>query len=247
MKRGGKRHMRKFIYRFICTIMVLALTLVLLLKVMNSRSFQFFGDIITQVDTDKKVVALTFDDGPTEKTGEILKALEEADIKATFFVNGSNISDEPENTAQIVAAGHELGNHTYSHHRMVFKPMSYIKREIEDTDRLIRAAGYKGDIHFRPPNGKKLLLLPYYLSRNNRKTIMWSLEPDSYPEISGSPEKIVAYVESNIKPGSIILLHVMYDNEERGALESVKGIASALKEKGYEFVTVSELLKYEKK
>ena len=243
----GRQHVKKVVYIFICTILALALTWLLLLKVMNSRTFQFFGDIITHVDTDKKVVALTFDDGPTDKTDEVLRVLEEADIKATFFVNGSNISDKPENAAKIVKAGHELGNHTYSHHRMVFKSMSYIKREIEDTDRLIRESGYKGDIHFRPPNGKKLLLLPYYLSRNNRKTIMWSLEPDSYPEIAGSPEKIITYVESNIKPGAIILLHVMYDNEERGALESIKGIVSALGEKGYEFVTVSELLKYEKK
>lgn len=239
--------MKRKVYILACVVFALALISFSLLKVMKSRTFQLFGDIITQVDTENKVVALTFDDGPTDKTDEILEVLKEAGIKATFFLNGSNICDKPEYAARIAEAGHELGNHTYSHNRMVFKSMSYIKSEIESTDKLIREAGYMGEINFRPPNGKKLLLLPYYLSRNGRRTIMWSLEPDSYPEIAGDPEKITKYVVENIKPGSIILLHVMYDNNERGSLEAVKEIAAALKDKGYMFVTVSELLKYEKK
>ena len=216
-------------------------------KIMNSRAFQFFGEIVPRVNTNEKVTALTFDDGPTEKTDEILAALDEAGIKATFFLTGGSISENPEYAKKIVDAGHELGNHTYSHNRMVFKTFSYIKNELEDTDRLIREAGYKGDIHFRPPNGKKLLLLPYYLGKSNKKTIMWSIEPDSYPEVASSTEKIVEHVNNNIQPGSIILLHVMYDNEKRKSLESVKDIVSTLREKGYEFKTVSELLEYEDK
>lgn len=237
--------MKKKVIIIAAVVAALLLTGVLLFKIMNLRSFQFFGGLVSHVDTGEKVVALTFDDGPTEKTDEILKVLEESDIKVTFFLNGGSIAENPDNVRKIVEAGHEIGNHTYSHRRMVFKSYSYIKKEIEDTDKLIREAGYSGDIHFRPPNGKKLLLLPYYLSRHDRKTIMWSLEPDSYPELASSPEKITEYVADNIKPGSIILLHVMYDNEKRGSLEAIKGIAEVLKQKGYRFVTVSELLEYE--
>ena len=239
--------MKKIVLISIGIIVALMLTGILLLKLMNLRDFQFFGEIVSSVNTDQKVVALTFDDGPTEKTDEILQLLEEAGIKASFFLNGSSISENPDNARKIAESGHELGNHTYSHNRMVFKSNSYIKKEIEDTDKLIREAGYKGDIHFRPPNGKKLLLLPYYLSKNDRKTIMWNLEPDSYPELAANSEKITEYVEDNIRPGSIILLHVMYDNEERQSLEAIKGIAAALGDKGYKFVTVSELLEYEGK
>lgn len=216
-------------------------------RIMNLRSFQFFGEIIPRVHTNEKVVALTFDDGPTGRTDEILQVLNEAGIKTTFFLNGNSISQNPELARKIAAAGHELGNHTYSHNRMVFKSPAYIKKEIEETNKLIREAGYKEDIHFRPPNGKKLVLLPYYLSKNNIKTIMWNLEPDSYPEIAASEEKIVKYVRDEVQPGSIILLHVMYDNQERKSLESIKDIVTALKDKGYEFKTVSELLEYEKK
>lgn len=71
---------------------------------------------------------------------------------------------------------------------MIFKSPTYIKNEIKKTDRLIRETGYKGEILFRPPNGKKFVLLPYYLSEHNRKTIMWDLEPDSHTDIGSSSE-----------------------------------------------------------
>ena len=63
---------------------------------------------------------------------------------------------------------------------MVFKSPSYIKAEIEKTDKLIQNSGYKGEIDVRPPNGKKMVGLPYYLNKNDRETITWNLEPDSY-------------------------------------------------------------------
>lgn len=215
------------------------------LKLTNSRSFQFYGGIVTKVDTTEKVVALTFDDGPTEKTDKILKVLEETDVKATFFLTGKEMEENFGEAEKIADAGHELANHSYSHERMIFKSPSFIKSEIEKTDKLIREAGYEGMIQFRPPNGKKLLLLPYYLNQNDRKTILWNIEPDSYPEIASDSSKIVENVSKNIEPGSIILLHVMY-NSRKESLDSVKGIVTDLKEKGYTFKTVSELLKYKK-
>lgn len=215
-----------------------------LLKLSNSRSFQFFGGIEAKVTTNEKVVALTFDDGPTEKTEEIVKALEEADIKATFFLTGKEIELNFGEAQKVVKAGHEIGNHSYSHQRMVFKSPSFIKNEIEKTDQLIRKAGYEGTIHFRPPYGKKLLLLPYYLNENKRKTILWNIEPETYPEIASDSRKIVQYVSENIEPGSIILMHVMYDSRA-DSIESIKGMVMELKEKGYQFKTISELLQYQ--
>lgn len=135
-----------------------------------------------------------------------------------------------------------MGNHSYSHKRMVLKPPSFIANEIEETDKLIRQAGYKGEIQFRPPFGKKLIGLPYYMKQNNRKTIMWDIEPESYPEIGQNSDKIVDYVIGNTKPGSIILLHVMYDSKKE-SVKSIEGVVTSLKKKGYKFVTISELLK----
>ena len=207
-----------------------------------SRTFQFFGQLIPRVNTSLKVVALTFDDGPTpDATGQILSALAEEHVRATFFVTGAELEKNMAEGQRIVAAGHELGNHTYSHERMVFVTPSFVQQEIERTDKLIRAAGYQGAIHFRPPFGKKLFALPYYLSKTGRKSITWDVEPDSYPEIAADSDKIAAYVLSKARPGSIIILHVMYRSRSE-SLKAVKKIVAGLKAQGYSFKTVSELL-----
>lgn len=211
------------------------------LKLSSSRDFQFFGGLVTSADTSEKVVALTFDDGPTDQTDEILTILNEEEVKATFFVTGREIEENLKEAEEIVAEGHELGNHSYSHERMVLKSPSFIRNEIESTDKLIRKAGYQGKIHFRPPYGKKLIGLPYYLDKHDRNTILWNIEPETYPEIASDSTKIVKHVSRNIQPGSIILLHVMYESRKK-SLKSVKGIIKDLKGKGYTFKTVSEMV-----
>lgn len=211
------------------------------LKLSSSRDFQFFGGLVTSADTSEKVVALTFDDGPTDQTDEILTILKEEEVKATFFVTGREVEENLKEAKEIVAEGHELGNHSYSHERMVLKTPSFIRNEIESTDKLIRKAGYEGKIHFRPPYGKKLIGLPYYLDKHDRKTILWNIEPETYPEIASDSTKIVKHVSRNIQPGSIILLHVMYESRKE-SMKSVKGIIKDLKEKGYTFKTVSEMV-----
>jgi len=223
------------------TVAIIALTAIGF-QISKSRTFQFFGEIVPRVNTQQKFVALTFDDGPIPgSTEEVLSILKEGGIKATFFVTGAELEQHPEQGRMLVAAGHELGNHSLSHSRMVLKTLSFVKYEIERTDELIRQAGYQGAIHFRPPFGKKLFALPYYLSQHSRKSITWDVEPDSFPEIEKDASRIVQYVLANARPGSIILLHVMYASRKE-SLKSVKGIIAGLKSRGYEFKTVSELL-----
>jgi peptidoglycan-N-acetylglucosamine deacetylase len=208
----------------------------------QSRNYQAFGKIVPRVEMAEKVVALTFDDGPTvSATDKILEKLRDLDVRATFFLTGAELEKNPTEGRKIAAAGHEIGNHSYSHERMIFVAPSYVEKEIETTDKLIRETGYQGEIHFRPPYGKKLFVLPYYLSQKNRKTIIWDIEPDSYPEIAESPDKIAHYVSENVKPGSIILLHVMYPGRKT-SFEAVEKIIGDLRQKGYRFVTVSELV-----
>lgn len=236
--------MRK-ILKLLFIVLLVFIMFVILWQISKSRSFQFFGGIIQKVDTNEKVIALTFDDGPSkENTPAVLGILNKLDIPATFFVIGSELEKNFEEGKLIAQAGHELGNHTYSHNRMVLKSPAYIRQEIEKTDKLIKKTGYTEKIQFRPPFGKKLFYLPYYLNKHNIKTIMWDLEPETYPEVAASSTKITDYVVKNTKPGSIILLHVMYDNRKE-SIKSIEGIVTALQSKGYKFVTVSELLKYQ--
>jgi peptidoglycan/xylan/chitin deacetylase (PgdA/CDA1 family) len=209
----------------------------------RARTFQLFGEIVPRVDTDRKVVALTFDDGPSSDiVDEILGTLARHDVKATFFVIGGEIQDHPQAAAKLVAAGHELGNHSWSHKRMVLKSPSFIASEFERTDALIRAAGHRGPIHVRAPYGKKLVGLPWYFARNNRIHVTWDIEPESTPELDADPNLLIANVVENTRPGSIILLHPWYRGRERSRA-AVPAIIENLKSKGYTFVTVNELLR----
>jgi len=208
----------------------------------NSRSYQLFGELVTRIEVADSLVAITFDDGPIAGvTDSVLATLALRHARATFFVVGSALAQHPDLARRMHEAGHELGNHSYSHRALVLKTPAFVRREIADTDSLIRAAGQSGPIHVRPPYGKRLVILPWLLSRENRATILWDLEPDSYPDIARDPARIVEYVVKNVRPGSIILLHVEIPRRtsERVALPA---LIDSLQRAGYEFVTVSELM-----
>nr|WP_198428689.1 polysaccharide deacetylase family protein [Nocardia bovistercoris] len=206
---------------------------------MNARTFQWTGRLVARVDTAEKVVALTLDDGPSARAPEVLRVLAEAEIRATFYLNGRDLAARPEAGRAIAAAGHEIGNHTYTHRRMILVSGDTIRAEIEDTDREIAATGYRGPVTFRPPYGKKLWGLPKYLSDHDRTTVMWDVEPDSGR--SATTDEIVAETVRGVRPGSIVLLHVM---GEHGAtsLAAIPRIVAELRSAGYRFVTVSDLI-----
>lgn len=211
-------------------------------RLSKSRTFQFFGHMVARVETTDRVVALTFDDGPTpERTEAIITLLAEHDIPATFYLNGQAIEASMESCRALVEAGHEIGNHSYSHPQMIFVSMRFVREEFESTDALIRECGYTGDIHTRSPFGKRLLVYPYYLAATDRLNIFFDVEPESYKEIAADADLIVENVLENTRPGSIILLHVMYGDREQ-TFAAIPRIIESLQAQGYRFVTVSDLL-----
>lgn len=214
-----------------------------LFQLTKLRNFQFFGGLTSRVETNEKVIALTFDDAPTQYSDEILQLLKEKEVTATFYVIGQNIEQMPEEAKRIVEAGHEIGNHSYTHKRMVLKTPSFIENEIEKTNKLIRDIGYTGEITFRPPYGKKLVLLPWYLKQQNMKSIMCDVEPDTY--FAGDAKKMIQYTLEHTKPGSIILLHPFCGEQCEANREALPVIIDELKKDGYRFITVSELLQYQ--
>jgi peptidoglycan/xylan/chitin deacetylase (PgdA/CDA1 family) len=209
----------------------------------RSRTFQLYGGLIDRVDTTQKVVALTFDDGPDPAgTAQVLRTLAAKRVRGTFYLVGQELAAHPELGRAIAAAGHEIGNHTYSHRRMVLVGPASVAAEIERTDTQIRRTGYRGEITFRPPTGKKLLTLPRYLHQHRRTTVTWDVEPDSLPEIDGNAPAIVRHTVGHVRPGSIVLLHPMYGS--RAATRAALGpIIDGLRARGYRFVTVAELLR----
>ncbi|NKQ57868.1 polysaccharide deacetylase family protein [Amycolatopsis sp. K13G38] len=227
--------------------MIVSLVLVLtcafvLYRVANSRTFQFFGELVDRVETTEKVVALTFDDGPDPAgTQAVLDVLAAEHVPATFFLVGRDLAANPGLGRRIARAGHEIGNHTYSHERMVLVTTGRVAREVESTDELIRVTGYAGEILFRPPNGKKLLALPHYLADHGRKTIMWDVEPNSDPDVDRSAAATVSYTVGRVRPGSIVVLHAMYAGRQ-ATRDALGPIIDQLTQRGYRFLTVSQLI-----
>jgi len=129
-------------------------------QVSKARSFQFFGKIVSRIESTDPVVALTFDDGPIPQyTDEMLSILRKRQVKATFFVTGQETEANINEARRIVADGHELGNHSCSHSLLVLKNAAVIKEEIEHADRAIRSAGLHS--HTSAPRFGGPLLRPY--------------------------------------------------------------------------------------
>ncbi|WP_278261675.1 polysaccharide deacetylase family protein [Nocardia sp. AG03] len=229
--------MRKWLIGAVVGVVVVVAVCAGLYVLMNSRTYQVAGRLVDRVETNEKLVALTFDDGPTARTPEILRTLAELQVPGTFYLVGGDLAAHPEYGAAIAAAGHEIGNHSYSHHRMIFVSEDTVRAEIENTDAEIRRTGFQGPITFRPPYGKKLWTLPHYLADHDRTSVTWDVEPDSAG--GASREAIVADTLANTRPGSIILLHLMHGTT---GLDALADIVTGLRAQGYRFTTVSGLL-----
>ncbi len=205
----------------------------------------FKNHIVSHVNTTRKVIALTFDDGPHAKTtAQILDVLREKKVHATFFILGENINHSPKLLAQELNDGHEIGNHGYTHNYLnqmsesdVEKEIIETEKEITETEKTVVNAVPK-PVVFRPPGGlynKKVLEAALDLGYT---TILWTIDPRDWAHTP--TQRIVDNVLANAKPGSIILLHDgLYP---LFTPEAIKYIIDNLQQQGYEFVTVSELL-----
>ena len=223
--------------------LVVALVLVLwgAYWLMDSRTVQVMGQHVSRVDTTGKVVALTFDDGPNDVyVGELLTDLGQYGAHGTFYVIGVEAKAHPSALKSLVVAGEEIGNHSYDHRRLVFVSTSTVRDEIDATDTVIRAAGYTGPVTVRPPYAKKLFSYPFEMASGGRTTVMWDLEPDSLA-IHADAAAMTQYVVDNVQPGSIIELHP-WAAGNAATRRALPMIMAALRDDGYSFLTVSQLL-----
>jgi peptidoglycan/xylan/chitin deacetylase (PgdA/CDA1 family) len=227
----------------IAVVPLIALTCALgLRQLARSRTVQLFGRLVAEAPRGDSLVALTLDDGPVAGVVDsLIDVLRTRGARATFFVTGRELAGSPDAGRKLVAAGHELGNHSYSHRRMVLISMGRVRGEVERTDSLLRAVGQRGPIWFRPPFGYKLFALPRYLAAHGRTTVMWSIEPDSYPDVAATPEGIVRHVLERVRPGSIVLLHPWYPSR-RTSRAAIGPLVDSLRGRGYRVVPVGRLL-----
>lgn len=204
---------------------------------------QMEGKVIhdIQITNGEKVIALTFDDGPWRKTTtQVLDILKENKIKATFFWVGKPLQLYPEVARQVIAEGHAIGNHTWSHQYRKFDQVEAAK-EIDDTAALIyKTTGVKTAL-FRPPGGVLKNGLASYAQKNKYAIMMWSVDcGDSHGHHVAAPT-LISNVMKAVKPGGIILLHDGGGNRST-TVEALPKIIDGLRKEGYKFVTLPELL-----
>ena len=230
----------KVLQKFLLFTLALFFAVSLLIQV--TKFYDNFG--IKRADTEVKVVALTYDDGPSSPyTNQLLDILDRYQVKATFFAVGRRIEKYPEIVPMIVARGHELANHSYSHTDMMFKPREFLLSEIEKTDKLLQELGVKQDsISFRPPFGRRGVVLSYLLSQMQKKLILWDVNSLDYETTTLTAEDIANLVIDNVRSGSIVLMHDSGGDRSK-TLAATQVIVKTLRSKGYAFKTVSELLK----
>lgn len=206
----------------------------------NARCFALVGEAICHVDTGAPLVALSFDDGPSPVgVAAATAALRQAGAHATFFLIGSQVEQRPQLVREILAGGNEVGNHSYSHARMIARSAAFYDAEITRTDAALRQVGVAAPRLFRPPYGKKLIGLPQAVARHGYRMILWDIQD---PLGMSDPADYAARVIRQARPGSIILMHLMSSGNvtARAALPLV---LRGLQARGFKIVTVGELLK----
>ena len=185
-------------------------------------------------DLDSRKIALTFDDGPHPfYTEQLLDGLRERGVKATFFVTGEHASLHPDVIRRMQEDGHLVGNHTYSHIQLRKDNREEFKRELVQTNEVIREITGEETMFVRPPYGswdksfeKELNMFP----------VLWTVDPLDW--CSQNVSCVTGRIVGHVKENDIILMHDYYESTVTAALQ----VVDALQKEGYTFVTVDEIL-----
>lgn len=180
--------------------------------------------------------AITFDDGPHPKyTETLVKILKDNGVRATFFVVGSKAQEYPQLVRMIADNGNEVDGHTFTHGNMVHMSVREIKNELLQSSALLENILGRKVSYFRPPGGQFNLKVIKTAEQLNLRMVLWTVFPKDHEE--SNPSIIVHRVMSQITDGGVILLH----SGREPTYAALPVIIKLLRDKGYRFVTISEL------
>lgn len=213
----------------------------------DNISKQDYEDLIIKCgSTDEKLIALTFDDGPDEDfTPQILDILKKYNVKATFYVIGEKVKYNPKIVKREFEEGHEIGNHTYTHINVSKNGYNKIRKEIGDTQNVVRGVTGVDPKTFRPPYRAISKDMCEIIKQKDMNIVLWSYV-DARDWSSPGVNSIIKSIESGIQNGCIILLHDYNKirSPKSQTIEALDIIIPDLLEKGYKFVTISELIEH---
>lgn len=189
-----------------------------------------------QAAVASKYVILTFDDGPSQYTPQVLALLRQYGVKATFFELGQNVARYPAITHRVRAAGHSVQNHSWSHPDLRYVSWTKFRSEVLDTDRVIRAQTGITPHCLRPPYGGANALTYRRAASLGKKLRLWTVDPEDWSRPGTST--IVRRVLSKVHNGSVILLHDGGGNRSQ-TVAALPTILRTLKSRGYTFYTTT--------
>jgi peptidoglycan/xylan/chitin deacetylase (PgdA/CDA1 family) len=209
----------------------------------RSRSSTLFADSRWRGAPDRPAIALTFDDGPSESTPQLLELLARENVRATFFECGTNVRRLPGVAAEAARAGHEIGNHSDTHAPLYLRSTAFMHQELARAQEAIEAATGRRPRLFRPPFGARWIGLGGVQRRLGLLGVMWTAIGLDWKLTAGC---IVERLLGAARNGAILCLHdgrgVDAAPDVRESLAAVREIVPALRERGYRFETVSEIL-----
>ncbi len=214
-------------------------------KELERQAAKYPNDFILEGPRKTKRIALTFDDGPSEYTGDLLAVLKEQQVKVTFFLEGKKLEAYPKLAQTALADGHSLGNHTLNHCSSTELSATELwQDEIRQTNALfLQILGMEAKL-FRPPYGEITDKQIGMLASNGMKLILWSIDPRDWDSLGNSVETLVSSVVDNLHDEAIILLHDGGDEPRNNSVSAVKKLIPICKSLGFEFVTVDQMLEY---
>ncbi|MEO6054943.1 MAG: polysaccharide deacetylase family protein [Chthoniobacterales bacterium] len=194
------------------------------------------------INTTEPVIAITYDDGPSAKlTPQLLDTLKEKNVKATFFVLGEMVAQNPDIVRRAAAEGHEIASHTWDHKALNRLSAEAVASELNKTSQIIFEVTGKKPTLMRPPYGATNSALNKRINDEfGMKVIIWSVDPLDWKDPGASA--VTSRILAQTHPGAIILSHDIHAGTVKGAPETL----DQLKAKGYRFVTVTELLAMDK-
>jgi len=202
------------------------------------------GELYWHGNLKKPQIALTFDDGPNEPyTSEILQVLRENDVHATFFLVGKRVEKSPDIARAIVAAGHAIGNHSYTHPDLAWEDEREVEREVEFAEAAIAAATGKRPHIFRAPFGSIYPTMLHEAEHLGYTMVQWSVAASDW--LKPGSKRIAKRILARTHNGAIILLHDgvgAIGGDRSQTVAALREIIPELKRRGFEFVTIPELL-----
>ncbi len=209
----------------------------------RGRSSAVFGPSQWRGPRDRRAISLTFDDGPSESTPLILETLARYGVPATFFQCGANVERLPEVARAVSQAGHEIGNHTYSHPLLCFRSPAFMEHELGRTQHVIQERTGATPAWFRAPFGVRWPGLAGAQRNAKLDGVMWTVIGYDWKLKSG---EVVTRVARKVCNGAILCLHDGRELRVRPdaghTVEAVRRLVPLLLDRGYEFETVSRLL-----